>query len=366
MMNIPLQKDEIQRDVSKLFQIAKFKLNNDISLTDILLVYAEDTYLPELLMQHEIDKVSRRRSDEKETDNDYYNTLCNAQDALWTYLEDTLEDTITKYLTKRKEYILPFISIVANGIRSPKRARVIQEQLWFSILELDKIYTDILPKNLPIPSIEEDMFIDKEIGLIAKVISEVVLQKFKPLQDIKREVKKDLKKFVAVDGKKGSSYGPELRLVFSKNISSFFAKSSAGICTAADTDLFHRKDHFHINIIDDKKNICVGNVQAYIYKHQWEDYLFLRWFNPSVNVLKNVSPDAFCESVLEIAKWFCKDNNLQWIILSDPGTFVALSNRSGVAKYLKNRYSYNTISIEDFRIATHDTAVINSWYMINI
>jgi hypothetical protein len=66
----------------------------------------------------------------------------------------------------------------------------------------------------------------------------------------------------------------------SKNIGSFFAKSTAGICTDVNVELFDRFDHFHLNLVDPDDGRVAGNVQLYIGEGARGRFLMVRGINP--------------------------------------------------------------------------------------
>ncbi|AHI66519.1 OB-fold nucleic acid binding domain-containing protein [Burkholderia thailandensis] len=72
----------------------------------------------------------------------------------------------------------------------------------------------------------------------------------------------------------------KVRLYLSKNIGSFFAKSTAGICTDVNVELFDRYDHFHLNIIDADDGRAIGNVQLYVGEDASKRFLLVRGINP--------------------------------------------------------------------------------------
>jgi hypothetical protein len=72
----------------------------------------------------------------------------------------------------------------------------------------------------------------------------------------------------------------KMRLYLSKNIGSFFAKSTAGICTDVDVELFERTDHFHLNLVDPDDGRVAGNVQLYIGDGARGRFLMVRGINP--------------------------------------------------------------------------------------
>jgi hypothetical protein len=72
----------------------------------------------------------------------------------------------------------------------------------------------------------------------------------------------------------------KVQLYVSKNIGSFFAKSTAGICTDVNVELFERFDHFHLNLVDPADGRVAGNVQLYIGEGARGRFLMVRGINP--------------------------------------------------------------------------------------
>ena len=178
---------------------------------------------------------------------------------------------------------------------------------------------------------EEDGF-----ALLSKIFFEKILKQCFLL------IRQNKNKFVLdyssdVSANVSVSKNQDLKLYVSKNVGSFFAKSSAGICTAQDTELFNRKDHFHFNVVDAQQNIR-GNIQTYITDYKNEKILILRGINPNSDFLQEISPKDFCEKVFEIAKLFAKENDIAKVVISENlGNWHALSNRSQITSYL-NKY----------------------------
>ena len=97
------------------------------------------------------------------------------------------------------------------------------------------------------------------------------------------------------------------------------------------------ENHFHINIIEGDSEV-VANIQGYIIDDPKIDdkALLLRGFNPTQKFLNSgISPDAFVESVFDMAKKFAQENNLNNIYITEQGEWHALSNRSSVFQALK-------------------------------
>jgi len=163
----------------------------------------------------------------------------------------------------------------------------------------------------------------------------------KVLKLIREEIARMSNKFVESEneGEAQSESKRKLKAYISKNVGSFFAKASAGICTAQDVSLFERQDHFHINIVENEQTVQ-GNIQAYVINDPaGGKSLVLRGFNPNSAFLEKIDAGAFCEAVLKIAKQFQKDNGLTHVYITEHlSGWHALSNREAVAQYLQKRY----------------------------
>lgn len=172
---------------------------------------------------------------------------------------------------------------------------------------------------------------------LAKILSDFIFSRV--IKSIREEISKNFNKFEEREGGETVvASKSNLKAYISKNVGSFFAKASAGICTAEDVELFNREDHFHINIVEDE-NYIRGNIQAYIISDGGKENLVLRGFNPNTDFLDKINPKIFCEKVIEIAKKFARDNKIDRVyITEDLGGWHALSNRQNVQGYLIDRY----------------------------
>lgn len=325
---------KLRSSVRVLLEIGRFKMENDLGVEDILVPFImEDEYMGQLLKC------------EHTNETDLFTTLWNFQEWLGIYLKDTIEERLREFFFTYYEDICHMLEKFVLSMKTEKRRLVLQEQLKIDIEE----YITILDWK------EGNVTISDIVQLAAKIIWEVIIHKFKPLKDMQRTFKKDIWKFITEDGGDILQSTGVYRAVMSKNISSFFAKSSAGICTAGDTELFHREDHFHINIIDEEKQLCIGNIQAYVLEQKGKKYLLLRGFNPSVNLLKDVDTWVFCEAILDIWKIFCRDNNLEGVIVSENWSFHALSNRGEIVNYIHRMYASQLRDMPSFNITSKDS-----------
>lgn len=170
---------------------------------------------------------------------------------------------------------------------------------------------------------------------IAKLLALFVgVTALKPIRD---DIGKNLKKFAPVSGGEVQESIANLKAYISKNVGSFFAKASAGICTAEDIQLFKLENHFHINVVENDEQVS-ANIQAYIVEMGGEEALVLRGFNPSTAFMKRIDAEAFCERALEVGRKFVQDNNLSGLYITEQGGWHALSNRERIPDYLMKKY----------------------------
>lgn len=250
------------------------------------------------------------------TQENYYTYLNELKELLGVYFSDNYQERLENFLSanpKAEGRILKILS-------SPDRQAVLRKKL-------AKDGEDI---NWGIVTTREEA---------AKAMA--VFIQTKVLKLIREEIARMANKFVGSEtGEETQQDGKrKLRAYISKNVGSFFAKASAGICTAQDIPLFEREDHFHINIVENEQTVQ-GNIQAYIISDpDGGRSLVLRGFNPNTAFLDKIDAGAFCEAVLKVARQFQKDNNLAHVYITESlAGWHALSNREAVAQYLQKRY----------------------------
>jgi len=307
--------------VRGLCKFGRLKLE-EVDVSDLLVVLEDDGFMKSALKEYV------RANSEDAT----YRSLRLLQEALGIYLTDNLEAAIREFLRQDKATISNTLKALTDSLKKPGMAKTLSSQLG---IEIDESKSDI--------------------KLAAQVIAQVALKKFKPLKDLRKMISDDLKKFVTENDEKVSGAGARLRAIISKNKASFFAKASAGICTANDITLFNREDHFHINLIDEDKEKCVGNVQAYIMNNKGHPYLLLRGFNPSTSLLKDIDAGSLTESIIAIGERFAEENGLAGVLLSEQGGFLALSNRPEVRAYIERTYKDNFVEVDKFNITEYAT-----------
>lgn len=179
-------------------------------------------------------------------------------------------------------------------------------------------------KILKVDSSDVDGVSDKTI--LGRMIAERIFEKTRSF------IKKEMRKFQRDIESEGEESG-EYRAYISKNQGSFFAKAAAGICTAQDISLWNMKNHFHINIIDDKQTVQ-GNIQGYFETVNGNPSLVLRGFNPTETLLKTASPDSFMKTIIKVIKEFSAANHIGSTYITEHlSGYHADSNRTQIQEY---------------------------------
>jgi hypothetical protein len=140
-------------------------------------------------------------------------------------------------------------------------------------------------------------------------------------------------------GGSGAFRDGDIEFYLSKNKASFFAKASAGICTARDQSLFNREDHFHLNLVDRNTYRFCGNVQIYILDEPAGRVLYLRGINPSQKILKEKNIAGLVNTVFRVVEAIAKTSGISTVLLADPlGLWNADSGRIEVRALLADLY----------------------------
>ncbi|MFA4982748.1 MAG: hypothetical protein WC588_00880 [Candidatus Micrarchaeia archaeon] len=265
-----------------------------------------------------------------------YALLTEFKEVMGIYFKDNYSHRLASLLDKKPE----IAEAVKKNLSDPGRQATIEKQLslsekpdWDAILKSNEQIADILSKII-----------------FSKAISPILAQ-----------AKSDMRKFEESKETKGE-LGANIRAYLSKNQASFFAKASAGVCTAQDTGLFNRSEHFHINIIENE-SVARGNIMAYVVEVNGEKSLLLRGFNPNTDFVSQIDVGKFCEAVLDVARQFAKDNNLAHVYITEQTGWHPLSNRGEVASYLTGRYAKEARRL-DFAYPVSSGSSVNSIYLV--
>lgn len=132
----------------------------------------------------------------------------------------------------------------------------------------------------------------------------------------------------------------KMRLYASKNVGSFFAKSTAGICTDINVELFNRRDHYHLNIVDADDGRAVGNVQLYAVEHAAERFLLVRGINPMQGWCAGGGADALVRCILHAISDMAMFGGFTQVRLSEQnGLWNSDSSRADVRACLKRMFA---------------------------
>jgi hypothetical protein len=120
--------------------------------------------------------------------------------------------------------------------------------------------------------------------------------------------------------------GGALRLHLAKNVPSFLAKGSVGMCTAGDVDLYQRRDHHHLNIVDAVSGLVIGNAQLHLLTNQGQRVLLIRAINASSAYLARGSAHTVVEATILACMELASNSGLDEIHLGDGLSFWHLNS----------------------------------------
>lgn len=287
----------------------------------------------ELIKDENLSNLAKKRISKHDLNN-VYNYLSEAKKILEIVFENNAENGIREFLRHNPESAAIIKSALENHQKPFLKALS-------SEFKENKICSDGYWNNLDV---------DKVSNLLAIFANEKIAANF--LKRISNELNKieDREKISQTSRKKKEKV--KMKAYISKNVASFFAKASVGICTEGDVNLFNRKDHFHINLVEKQENgdeMIRGNVQAYIINEgNGEKSLLLRGINPCSDFLYEVNVESLCEEIIKVGKQFANDNNFKEVYLSGQKSylskedrfinFISLSDRKRVYEYLEKEY----------------------------
>jgi hypothetical protein len=122
-----------------------------------------------------------------------------------------------------------------------------------------------------------------------------------------------------------------LDLYLSKNVASFFAKASAGICTDINTELYARPDHLHLNMVDGDSGRVVGNVQLYVCTDGGCKFLLIRGINPCATYAADSDSTEILRIVLHCVVVIARVSGFDEVRVSEQlGLWNATSSRAEI------------------------------------
>jgi len=182
---------------------------------------------------------------------------------------------------------------------------------------------------------------------------------------LRKQVSKEVEKVVLRD-KEGQEIDPDLIIsgYLTKNAASYFAKNTAGVCTAGNMELFNRPDHFHVNLVNEE-GIVVGNIQGYLITYNGQPALIFRGFNPSNSFISATNAEVLCDQMLDIIRQIAADNHIDQILVPEQDNWHPLTNRTGlgIEKYFANKF-FNPANKVNFPFNITRNKVVNTFYRI--
>jgi len=263
--------------------------------------------------------------------------LSRARELLGIYFKDNFRIRLTEVLENDgvlKERLARLLS--------PKRLNQISRNLG-AVTGEDKDRLESLVETLKEKSGTEDEITAGELSALVTFLLEHRILSPKKGGGLRRLIKREFNKFEFKTAEGLEAEGEEISFMgfVSKNAASFFAKDTAGICTAGDMALFNRPDHFHVNLVG-PEGVVVGNIQGYVFTiEEGRRALLFRGFNPSVSFVNPSNVDSVCEGMVSIVRQFAQENGIEDVFIAEQlGSWHALTNRvgEGVYDWFKKRH----------------------------
>jgi len=343
-----------------------FKRGNNISLNDVR------ESLPIILAtlpDHQVLEEIRNNYYNLENASDVDAVLGKIEEATGIFFDDNIEEAVLQNFHNDEETVNRLQEVVSKGYASLELvAREIDdpaEQLQY-LQDIGELIEGVDPNNK-----EQEMNNVQKIERIGNILKHQIRRKvIEGKGGLSEIIEGERGKLEYVETDNEIATELSLRGYVSKNAASFFAKGTAGICTAGDVELYMRDDHFHINLFDG--DTAVGNIQVYKIEHNGKRALLFRGFNPSTKYVNKENSPRVTEGMISIVKQFAKENEITDVFLSEQlDSWHALTNRSseGVLDYFQQRYlnpnypGYERVEV-DFPITSEKS--IRAMYRISL
>lgn len=289
------------------------------------------------------------------------NTLLNkAKELFGIYYKDNAPAAIETFLTSHVEQANSLLAIL-----SAKRLGSLEKNIANNkaMSEEDRLdFKEIISGLRQSASNPE-----QKINLLARLLAFMTERSiFAGGAGLRKAVSKESQKIVLKD-KEGQEIDPNLIMTgyISKNAASFFAKNTAGVCTAGDFELFNRPDHFHVNLVN-QEGIVLGNIQGYQFVKDGQPALLFRGFNPSDSFVSSANAEILCDQMVDMVKQIAADNNINQVFIPLQTTWHPLTNRAGlgeVADYFAKNF-YRPEKAENFSFEIRLGKIITDFYRI--
>lgn len=285
--------------------------------------------------------------------------LTKAKELFGIYYKDNAAEAIDHFLLTNLDVLERLLSQL-----SAKRIQALKKNMDSSktISEAKRQEFSQIIANLEDPQNSEEK--RKALAGLLAFLSERGL--FAGSQGLRKKVEKELEKLLLVDKEGGDTIDESLILrgFITKNAASFFAKNTAGICTAQDFELYHRSDHFHVNLVN-QEDIVVGNIQGYVTEYEGERTLIFRGFNPSSSIISSTNSAVICDQMVDMVRQIAADNNIKLVLIPHQDNWHPLTNRvgEGVAEYFTSRFCKEENKV-DFSFDVTSKNTVTTFYKI--
>jgi hypothetical protein len=285
--------------------------------------------------------------------------LSKAKEIFGIYYKDNASQVITAFLADHQEETNTLLARLSD-----KRLNALEKNIANSkkISEENRAdFKEILKglRNQELPDSERRQLLARLLAFLTE------RSIFADSAGLRKKVSKEADKIVLRD-KEGQEIDPNLFITgyVTKNAASFFAKDTAGVCTAGNKELFNRSDHFHVNLVN-REGIVVGNIQAYQLRRDGQPALIFRGFNPSTSLVNSANAEVLCDQMLDMVKQIAEDNNIKQVFIPQQDGWHPLTNRTGegVEKYFISRFCRPENKVQfSFKISGGKT--VNTFYRI--
>lgn len=169
------------------------------------------------------------------------------------------------------------------------------------------------------------------------------------IEQIRREVHLIIQYLIGVIKITHNEEADELTKVqahVSKNVASYFAKASVGLCTADDLELYKRSDHFHCNLVELQSTEVVGNLQLYVMQQshlnssstETRNALLIRGLNPSSTKINSENAKSWMDIFFAAAKKIAEQSGFSGVYVVAEGRWHEHSNRPEMTTELRSFY----------------------------
>ena len=290
------------------------------------------------------------------------NTILNkAKELFGIYYKDNASSSIENFLQGHQEQVNTLLAKLSEKRLSALEKNIVNNKAMSEEDRLD--FKDII-SGLRLT----DTNMNQKRQLLARLLSFMTERSiFAGGAGLRKVVQNEREKIILRD-KEGQEIDPNsvVTAYLTKNAASFFAKTTAGLCTAGNVSLFNRPDHFHVNLVD-AEEIVVGNIQGYQYNYNGQPALIFRGFNPSTSIISSTNAWILCDQMLDIIKQIAQDNNITQVFIPDDNGFHPLTNRvaEGVGQYFTHKFfRRENQAFFSFDI-THDN-IVDNFYRIPV